>query len=510
MKVKTLFLLAAALLMTALVANANTMQFCVQLTQRVLTVSCTSPDPIPANNEPYTADGGMVWIYRDWEMNGPNVPCTNAAWWQDTYTPGGIIQLTTSSVGDTLLNMYTGSCVTSVRRKFPYNNFPMDNLASGMPLGQFICPYNDLSCNNYPTTSPNQFFCVVTYKDANNNKVVWVSGTFTVASDNGSHVVELGEWCCVYKAGTVPCVPPPDTYFTPNRPSGQETPVQGACVTICKDHPQMVCVGPVLAADRVPHVHVAAGCDNAPLCLETCTPAVGFIWNEAAPWAWTVNPVGHPAGNYYCKTITWDGLPGDANGCVCITFDFIEPVGMGEVSILPLDNSVKFTWNTLSETNLDKWIVKRDNVAIYEENAHNGSSGHSYSYTDASAINGTTYSYALVARHSDGSEEIVRTLSATPSLDNAVVTEYALRQNYPNPFNPTTKIMYDVLNTNLVTLKIYNAAGQEVTTLVNETKAGGKRYSVNFDATNLPSGLYFYNIRIGSDFSATKKMLLVK
>jgi len=303
----------------------------------------------------------------------------------------------------------------------------------------------------------------------------------------------------------VSCVPDADTYFMPDPPVGPQT--QARCVKICPTANYTVCVGPVPLPDRVPHVMVTPGCTGCP---GTCTGnnAANFIWDEAGPWNWVVNPAGQVPGNYYCKTITWN--TGAAGGCVCINFDNILPVGFGTAAIEPGDNSVKLTWNTLSENNLDKWIVKRDNAAIYEVNATNNASGHNYSYTDNAAVNGRTYTYTLILRSGDGTESVMRTLNATPSMEAGVVTEYALRQNYPNPFNPTTKIMYDVLNTNMVTLKIYNAAGQEVTTLVNESKAGGKRYSVNFDATNLPSGLYFYNIKIGSEFSATKKMLLVK
>ena len=100
-------------------------------------------------------------------------------------------------------------------------------------------------------------------------------------------------------------------------------------------------------------------------------------------------------------------------------------------------------------------------------------------------------------------------VNATPSVDNAVVTEYALLQNYPNPFNPSTNLVFDVVAENVVNLTVYNAMGQEVATLVNGTMAAG-RHTVSFDAANLTSGLYFYTVKIGNEFTATKKMLLVK
>jgi len=83
-----------------------------------------------------------------------------------------------------------------------------------------------------------------------------------------------------------------------------------------------------------------------------------------------------------------------------------------------------------------------------------------------------------------------------------------LEQNYPNPFNPVTKITYTIPELSFITLKVYNVLGKEISSLVNEEKEAGK-YSVEFNATNLPSGVYFYQLRAGS-FIKTKKMILLR
>ncbi len=85
---------------------------------------------------------------------------------------------------------------------------------------------------------------------------------------------------------------------------------------------------------------------------------------------------------------------------------------------------------------------------------------------------------------------------------------FALYQNYPNPFNPSTTIHYEIPNSGLVTLKIYDVLGRESATLVNEYKTIGK-YDVKFNAANLSSGVYFYQLREGN-FTAVKKLLLLK
>jgi penicillin amidase len=93
--------------------------------------------------------------------------------------------------------------------------------------------------------------------------------------------------------------------------------------------------------------------------------------------------------------------------------------------------------------------------------------------------------------------------------DNEIVPERtALHQNYPNPFNPTSKIKYSVPVAEFVTLIVYDVLGSEVATLVNEEKPAGS-YDVEFDATVLSSGIYFYRLRAG-DFIQAKKMVLMK
>ncbi|MHA2101535.1 MAG: T9SS type A sorting domain-containing protein, partial [Candidatus Kariarchaeaceae archaeon] len=85
---------------------------------------------------------------------------------------------------------------------------------------------------------------------------------------------------------------------------------------------------------------------------------------------------------------------------------------------------------------------------------------------------------------------------------------FALEQNYPNPFNPSTTINYQIPELSFITLKIYDVLGSEVATLVNEEKPIGS-YKVEFDATNLPSGIYFYQLQT-PNFIQTKKMILLK
>jgi len=94
------------------------------------------------------------------------------------------------------------------------------------------------------------------------------------------------------------------------------------------------------------------------------------------------------------------------------------------------------------------------------------------------------------------------------SGNDPIPSKFDLAQNYPNPFNPSTVIKYSIPVTGLVKLAVYDVTGREVATLVNEVKQAGN-FLVEFNASNLSSGVYFYKLTSG-DFTAIKKMILVK
>jgi len=99
-------------------------------------------------------------------------------------------------------------------------------------------------------------------------------------------------------------------------------------------------------------------------------------------------------------------------------------------------------------------------------------------------------------------------LSDVEEISGNLPQTFSLEQNYPNPFNPSTKINFSVPVEGLVSIDVFNSIGQKVTTLVNEQMNAGN-YSVDFNAVNLPSGIYFYKLQAGS-FAETRKMLLLK
>ena len=101
--------------------------------------------------------------------------------------------------------------------------------------------------------------------------------------------------------------------------------------------------------------------------------------------------------------------------------------------------------------------------------------------------------------------------TSTTNVDGdseTIVENFKLDQNYPNPFNPSTTIAFSIENANTVELNIYNALGQKTTTLVSRNLQAGT-YQYQFDASSLASGVYFYELKVGSK-NTVKKMNLMK
>ncbi|MCL6097622.1 MAG: T9SS type A sorting domain-containing protein [Bacteroidetes bacterium] len=102
----------------------------------------------------------------------------------------------------------------------------------------------------------------------------------------------------------------------------------------------------------------------------------------------------------------------------------------------------------------------------------------------------------------------IQTASAVEKNDAIIPQEFSLSQNYPNPFNPATKISFTLPSSSNVSLKVFNTVGQEVSELVNGNLEPGN-YSVDFNASKLSSGIYFYKLAT-NNFVQVKKMLLMK
>ncbi|MEW5842799.1 MAG: T9SS type A sorting domain-containing protein [Bacteroidota bacterium] len=164
-------------------------------------------------------------------------------------------------------------------------------------------------------------------------------------------------------------------------------------------------------------------------------------------------------------------------------------------------------------------LVSTDNVtytfldSLRDSESKNSAPGaHKFYCTLSSPVNARYVKFRTSAPNAwvfvDEYQVLSPIVTSIRQEQSSVPTMFDLSQNYPNPFNPTTKIKFTILSEEFVSLKIYNVLGQEVTTLVSQQMRAGS-YLVDFNASMLSSGVYFYRIEAGK-FSATKKMLLLK
>jgi hypothetical protein len=188
------------------------------------------------------------------------------------------------------------------------------------------------------------------------------------------------------------------------------------------------------------------------------------------------------------------------------------PVELISFTAEVFNNDVNLSWQTATEKNNSGFEVERamseDQIQSWEAIGFVQGSGttaefHYYSFTNKNVKPGF-YQYRLKQIDFEGSF----TYSNIVEVEVEAPNVFTLEQNYPNPFNPSTVINYQLPVNSMVTLKIYDILGNEIVTLVNEEKPAGS-YEVEYDGTELPSGIYLYKLQT-SNFIDTKKMILIK
>jgi photosystem II stability/assembly factor-like uncharacterized protein len=196
------------------------------------------------------------------------------------------------------------------------------------------------------------------------------------------------------------------------------------------------------------------------------------------------------------------------NGVYEADIDLVIPVELIAFTGTSENNKIKLNWATATELNNKGFEIERsiDNKDFVTRGFVNGSGTstelHEYSFIE-DALNEKLF-YRLKQLDYNGNYSYSKTIE----INSVYASSFELSQNYPNPFNPTTIIQYAVNSKQLVTLKVYDVLGNEIVTLVNEENPVGE-YKITFDASGLPSGIYFYKLQAG-DYNQTRKMILMK
>lgn len=194
--------------------------------------------------------------------------------------------------------------------------------------------------------------------------------------------------------------------------------------------------------------------------------------------------------------------------------DGVLPVELSAFTSTVGNRDVTLNWTTQTEINNSGFEIERAINGVWTSTGYvtghgNSTVSHNYTFTDKN-LNIGRYNYRLRQIDYNGSFEY-------HMLNNEVIigvpSTYAISQNYPNPFNPSTNINYDLPFDGKVSIKVFDISGKEVASLVNDVKTAGY-YTLNFNASNLSNGVYFYKITANADngqnFVSTKKMTLIK
>jgi photosystem II stability/assembly factor-like uncharacterized protein len=187
------------------------------------------------------------------------------------------------------------------------------------------------------------------------------------------------------------------------------------------------------------------------------------------------------------------------------------PVELVSFSVEFFESQVKLSWTTATELNNLGFEIERRiddeewrTIGFIEGKGTTTEIQNYYFTDDLFGVNDSKLYYRLKQIDLDGTFEY----SEIVEVEIGIPVEFYLEQNYPNPFNPVTTIKYQIPESEKVTLNVYDVLGNEIARLVNEEKPAGS-YEVEFDASGLTSGIYFYQLRTGN-FVETKKMILMK
>jgi hypothetical protein len=236
----------------------------------------------------------------------------------------------------------------------------------------------------------------------------------------------------------------------------------------------------------------------------TSNPNESFYW-DGAQWQ----------DMYYYEDPPWPA--NTANLCIkALTLDESNvPVELTSFTAINKGTKILLEWTTSTETNNHQFEVYRRNVVNekstdwmligFRESKGTTSEPTYYNFEDdITGINANALEYRLKQIDFNGQFSY----SDIVSVDNLAPNGFVLEQNYPNPFNPLTHIKYAIAGKQFVSIKVYDVIGNEIATLVNEEKPAGT-YEVEFNATNISAGVYYYSL-VTEGFVQTKKMILLK
>jgi hypothetical protein len=210
---------------------------------------------------------------------------------------------------------------------------------------------------------------------------------------------------------------------------------------------------------------------------------------------------------------TESGIVAETEPMAGMSTDDLAPAVPGGLAAAAKGNGIELTWEEAVDADFKYFSVYRSETQGFEptESELIANTAEA-SYVDNSVVADVLYYYVLAAvdfsdNMSEFSNEVAAILTDVRQ-EGGVPTEFALNQNYPNPFNPSTAIKFAVPKISNVKIAVYDITGREIATIVDEQMNAGY-YSIQWNASNIASGIYFYKLQT-EDFVSVKKMILLK
>ncbi|MFA5012292.1 MAG: T9SS type A sorting domain-containing protein [Ignavibacteria bacterium] len=226
----------------------------------------------------------------------------------------------------------------------------------------------------------------------------------------------------------------------------------------------------------------------------------------------------------------WVRIFGDSltytSGSTNINFDDIGNIYLSSIYTLKYDTAGYLLWNIYNDSYSTSFAFHNnriyfagtslwqgpDSLRIIERDEKGNLISQNYYPKSPSKLDLKFYdnSFYLIINSQDSLILMKFRTSPNSIVNNTtIISDYKLHQNFPNPFNSSTNISYSLRVKSLITLRIYDISGKEITTLVNGYKSAGE-YKILFDAVNLSSGIYFYSMLADNKLIDTKKLIIVK
>jgi hypothetical protein len=480
-------------------------------------------------------NGGTTWELKNTGLaltgNLYGISATDSlncwvGWLKTTNTPASVYRTTNGGTSWTLQWSLAGSFPDGIKMFTPnYGIVIADPTASGQPYqfryttnggtNWYLSPTSPIATNEYGVINAFEFL------DTNS---IWVGGASTIASGTTSHIYRTtnginGTWLNTVISGTGDAN---GLYFQAiaitDKNNGMSGTNGGNIVKTTDGGATWTAVAPPASVPTFAVINAYGAKDGSNLIrliLQSASTGYHSFITTNLGTAWTEETLptqGATTGIQHLQFVNPSFGYGGGNGGNLFKYSAPVPVELSSFIANASMGKVTLKWNTATEINNRGFEVQRksdDNnwmVIAFKNGNGTTTSANIYSFTDnISGLNVNKLSYRLRQVDFNGQSQY----SSIVLVDNLIPINYSVSQNFPNPFNPSTMIKYQLPQNSFVSLKVYNSLGQEVGTLVNGMVNAGT-YEVQFNASNLSSGVYYYIIKAGDNFVQTKKMIFIK